>query len=156
MSERSEFSQLPPAARSAGQPPQGAASHGRFLLVTFLSRKRKVTIRFCKYDLFKYLPDRLYDAWRFTNPVCLRGVHFLCSPKENEPKETAPCPLALSGDPALLVPGPSRKNSLRSDSLRSYWPRACGARLRDNGKDQSDAPLLGAFDLVFTCFTIPL
>ena len=40
--------------------------------------------------------------------------------QRKEPKEKAPCPLALSGFPALLVPGPSRKNSLRSDSLRSY------------------------------------
>ena len=41
MSERSEFLRDGPGTRSAGQPPQGAASHGRFLLVRFLSRERK-------------------------------------------------------------------------------------------------------------------
>jgi hypothetical protein len=37
-------------------------------------------------------------------------VHFLCSPKENEPKERAPCAPLL---PALLEPGGALSNSPR-------------------------------------------
>jgi hypothetical protein len=70
------------------------------------------------------------------------SVHFLCLPKENEPKEKAPCvPCpAVGGMPGVYAPqGYSSmlpglcKLGFASNSAKPFFGSLSGARLRANG-----------------------
>ncbi len=60
-------------------------------------------------------------------------VHFLCLPKENEPKEKAPVSLGPADFLALLKTAGSLKTRFRSNSSISLIGSFSGAQLRANG-----------------------
>jgi hypothetical protein len=69
----------------------------------------------------------LRELVRFHRFPITDTVHFLCSPKENEPKERAPCPLVLWTSLRFSTgPGAQKlvQTSLDSDSLLAFSARS--------------------------------
>ena len=101
------------------------------------------TTRFDEYLVFYETHYIWWCTWvGSTDPAkqLYTVVHFLCLPKENEPKERAPSHLSACCGCSEFMPldgAPQScrefENSLRSDSSNSFLGNFCGARLRDNG-----------------------